>query len=57
MKQKKPNKHDKCAECGEITEYATMDHIDARNFYVEGRGHLCQACFDNEYNYERQNAK
>ena len=54
MNKKKPNKHDKCAECGELTEYATMDYVDARNFYVNGRGQLCQVCFDDEYNYEQK---
>ena len=57
MKQKKPNKHDKCVMCGEETEYAEMDHINARNFYVDGAGQLCQTCFDEEHNYERKNAK
>jgi len=36
MKHKKPNKHDKCVSCGESTEYAEMDHILVRDFYVEG---------------------
>ena len=43
--------------CGEETEYAEMDHINARNFYVDGAGQLCQTCFDEEHNYERKNAK
>ena len=46
-------KHDKCVICHEETEYAEMDHIDARNFYVEGAGQLCQTCFDKCY-YEKQ---
>ena len=57
MKEKKPNKHDKCVTCGELTEYAEMDHINAKCFYIDGRGHLCQACFDHEYNYETESAK
>jgi 5-methylcytosine-specific restriction endonuclease McrA len=57
MKQKKPNKHDKCVMCGELTEYAEMDHINARRFYIDGRGHLCQVCFDDEHNYEPQKTK
>ena len=47
------NKHDKCVICNEKTEYAEMDHVDARNFYVEGAGQLCQAYFDNCY-YEKK---
>ena len=57
MKEKTPNKHEKCAECGEITEYASMDGVGARSFYIEGIGFLCQLCFDHEYNYETENAK
>ena len=57
MKQKKPNKHDKCVSCGEVTEYAEMDHVLARNFYVEGAGQLCQVCYDGFYHYERKRAK
>jgi hypothetical protein len=57
MKQEKPNKHDKCVLCGEKTEYAEMDQVNARNFYVDGSGQLCQACFDEECHYERKNAK
>ena len=41
--------HDKCVICHEETEYAEMDYIDARNFYVKGAGQLCQTCFDNCY--------
>lgn len=57
MSEKKPNKHDKCVTCGEVTEYAEMDHILVRDFYVEGAGQLCQVCFDAFYHYERKNAK
>lgn len=57
MNKKKPNKHDKCVLCGEKTEYAEMDYVNARNFYVDGSGQLCQACFDEEYHCKRKNAK
>ena len=57
MTEKKPNKHDKCVICGELTEYAEMDHVPARNFYVEGAGQLCQACFDQIYHYEKNTAE
>jgi len=57
MKQKRSNKHDKCVSCGETTEYAEMDHILVRDFYVEGAGQLCQVCFDRFYNYEQRNVK
>ena len=35
--------------CGEETEYAELDPVLARNFYVEGSGQLCQICFDDCY--------
>ena len=57
MKEKKPNKHDKCVICNEVTEYAEMDHILARNFYVDGAGQLCQVCYDEFYLCERKDAK
>tara|TARA_R100000008_G_scaffold14091_1_gene6874 strand:+ start:777 stop:950 length:174 start_codon:yes stop_codon:yes gene_type:complete len=57
MTEKKPNKYDECVICGETTEYAEMDHINARNFYIEGAGQLCQGCFDETYHYERKKAK
>ena len=55
MNQKTPNKHDKCTVCGKETEYDEFDHIDFRNFYVEGAGQLCCQCW-NEI-YEIKNAK
>ena len=45
--------HDTCVICHEETEYAEMDHVLARNFYVDGAGQLCQACFDKHY-HEKQ---
>ena len=53
MNNNTENKHDKCVICNEETEYAEMDHVLARNFYVEGSGQLCQMCFDNCY-YEKE---
>ena len=55
MKEKSTNKHDKCVLCEEVTEYAEMDHLLVRDFYIEGAGQLCQVCFDKEYNSERNN--
>ena len=48
------NKHDTCVVCGEETEYAEMDHILARNFYVAGAGQLCQVCFDECYHEKKE---
>jgi len=49
MNKKKPNKHEKCVECGEDTEYASMSYAEARCFYVKGKGYLCQTCLDELY--------
>ena len=48
------NKHDMCVLCGEETEYAEMDPVLARNFYVEGTGQLCQVCFDYCYHAKKE---
>ena len=48
MKNKEPKK-DKCVSCGIETQYDEFDHIDFRNFYIEGAGQLCPDCFDQIY--------
>ena len=37
---------DKCVSCGEETRYDKLEHIDFRDFYIEGVGQLCARCFD-----------
>ena len=49
MKEKTPNKNDDCVVCHRETEYATTDHIDIRDFYIEGAGQLCHSCFKDIY--------
>ena len=49
MNKKKPNKRDKCVSCKTETEYDEFDHIDSRNFYVEGAGQLCVDCWNKIY--------
>lgn len=44
-------KKDKCVSCGVETQYDEFDHIDFRNFYVEGAGQLCCTCFNEIYNF------
>ena len=44
------NKKDKCVSCGLETRYDEFDHIDIRNFYIEGAGQLCCDCYDRIYN-------
>ena len=48
MKNKEPKK-DKCVSCGVETQYDEFDHIDFRNFYIEGAGQLCVKCFNDIY--------
>lgn len=40
---------DKCVVCSKVTIYNKFDHIDNRNFYVEGCGQLCPECFNRVY--------
>jgi|8_EtaG_2_1085327.scaffolds.fasta_scaffold04527_5 hypothetical protein len=40
---------EKCVICGDETRYDDFDHIDHRNFYVEGAGQLCPTCHNATY--------
>lgn len=40
---------DKCVLCGELTPYKKSDHVDTREFYVEGAGQLCGGCYGKVY--------
>ena len=40
--------------CGEETEYAELDPIQAQNFYVVGTGQLCQVCFDADWDDQKE---
>ena len=55
VKEKAPNKYDKCVLCNIETEYDEFDHIDSRYFYVEGAGQLCPKCWNETY--EQKNDK
>ena len=46
-------KYDTCILCEETTEYAEMDPVTARSFYVEGVGQLCQSCLDKSTHEEQ----
>ena len=37
---------DKCVSCGDTTPYSVNEHIDYRNYYIEGAGQLCTKCWD-----------
>ena len=43
------NKKDKCVWCKKETQYDEFDHIDFRNFYIEGAGQLCPECYNEIY--------
>jgi|TARA_B100001964_G_C13716885_1_gene372819 hypothetical protein len=43
------NKKDKCVSCKKETRYDEFDHIDFRNFYIEGAGQLCPECYNEIY--------
>ena len=43
------NKKDKCVSCKKETQYDEFDHIDFRNFYIEGAGQLCPECYNKIY--------
>ena len=43
------NKKDKCVSCKKETQYDEFDHIDFRNFYIEGAGQLCPECYNEIY--------
>lgn len=38
------NEAERCVICGKVTQYSRGDHIDFRNWYVEGAGQCCEAC-------------
>jgi len=40
---------EKCVICGDETRYNDFDHIDQRNFYIEGAGQLCPTCHNATY--------
>lgn len=50
---------DTCVVCSKATIYNKFDHIDKRNYYVEGCGQLCPDCFNKVYTekVENNNAK
>jgi hypothetical protein len=48
-----------CVVCSKPTIYNKFDHVDKRNYYVEGCGQLCPDCFNKVYTekVENNNAK
>jgi len=44
---------DKCVSCGDTTPYSVNEHIDYRNYYIEGAGQLCKECYEKIYIKEK----
>ena len=40
---------DKCVVCGYDSMYDIDEHVDMRNFYVDGAGQLCYDCYVSIY--------
>lgn len=40
---------DKCIICNDETIFDNDEHIDKRNWYVEGAGQLCEDCYNSIY--------
>ena len=47
--QKIMEEKDKCVMCGCDTEYDKDEHVDMRNYYVDGAGQLCYDCYKSVY--------
>ena len=43
------NELERCILCGKETAYRRGDHIDFRNWYVEGAGQCCENCYVRVY--------
>ena len=44
-----------CVVCNEETPYNRSDHIDMRNYYIEGCGQLCAKCYHDTYESSSNN--
>jgi hypothetical protein len=49
LKVIKKNQKDDCVLCGKNTEYTKDTNINFRNYYIEGCGQLCAACYGRFY--------
>lgn len=43
-----------CIICKKETPYYRQKHIDCRQFYIYGAGQLCQQCYENIYQNEKE---
>ena len=49
MKEDDATQYEKCVSCGEETKVPVDQHVDFRNYYVEGAGQICEKCYINIY--------
>jgi hypothetical protein len=40
---------DHCVICKKITSYGKMDHVNKRQYYIDGAGQLCSKCYNRLY--------
>lgn len=45
--------YEKCVSCDVLTDVPVNEHIDNRNYYIEGAGQLCPQCYFTIYSWER----
>ena len=47
-RQKVESEFETCVICGKETNVPVKQHVDFRDFYIEGAGQLCKSCYLNE---------
>ena len=50
---KSKTKKEECVSCGIETPYDENDHVDLRSFYIQGCGQLCCDCFNEIYDFKK----
>lgn len=41
--------YDNCVVCGDFSGYKKAEHVDNRQFYIEGAGQMCSSCYAEIY--------
>lgn len=47
--KKEAEEFERCILCNKVTKYRRGEHIDFRNFYIEGAGQCCEECYTKTY--------
>lgn len=47
--KKEAEEFEYCILCNKLTKYRRNDHIDFRDFYIEGAGQCCEECYMKTY--------